>query len=70
MEHLARAMAAGTGQRKSTGVLFIDLDRLSRVNDELGRAAGDEIIRMAARRLDETVRPGDTVGRSRVTSSS
>ena len=63
MEHLARAMAAGTRQRRSTGVLFIDLDRLSRVNDEHGRAAGDEIIRMAARRLDETVRPGDTVGR-------
>ena len=63
MEHLGRAMAAGTRERTYTGVLFIDLDRLTLVNESLGRAAGDEIIRMAARRLDETVRPGDTVGR-------
>ncbi len=63
MEQLAHALAASRRQGRSTGVLFIDLDRLKSVNDAFGRTVGDEVIRTAARRLDQTVRPGDTVGR-------
>ena len=63
MEQLAHALAASRRQGRSTGVLFIDLDRLKAVNDSFGRPVGDEVIRTAARRLDQTVRPGDTVGR-------
>ena len=63
MEQLAHALAASRRQGRSTGVLFIDLDRLKAVNDSFGHAVGDEVIRTAARRLDQTVRPGDTVGR-------
>ncbi len=56
---LARASRAGAG----VGVVVIDLDGFKDVNDSLGHAAGDEVIVVAAGRLQNAVRQGDTVAR-------
>lgn len=58
-------MAINTAKRRNekVGILFIDLDRFKNINDSLGHAAGDQILRQTAARLTAAVRNDDTVAR-------
>ena len=50
-------------QARRTGVIFLDLDRFTAVNDSVGHGAGDLVLAQAARRLRAVVPVHDTVAR-------
>jgi diguanylate cyclase (GGDEF)-like protein len=62
-DRLQAALATEERRSGTLAVLFIDLDDFKDVNDSLGHGAGDELLRVTAHRLDQTIRPGDLVAR-------
>jgi diguanylate cyclase (GGDEF)-like protein len=59
LETVERRLAAGA----SMAVLVVDLDRFKEINDSLGHAAGDELLRQVGPRLSARLRPGDLLFR-------
>jgi diguanylate cyclase (GGDEF)-like protein len=62
LEEMAR-MEAGLQRGEMAAVLYIDLDHFKAVNDTLGHAVGDEVIKQAAVRLWGTTRESDLLAR-------
>ncbi|MCW4386483.1 diguanylate cyclase [Salinibacterium sp. SYSU T00001] len=63
LERLEQMMAAADRHERDVAVLFLDLDGFKAINDSLGHAAGDDVLRQTAERLRGAVRNGDVVAR-------
>ncbi len=62
-DRLEYALRLAGRNRQSTAVLWLDLDGFKAVNDTLGHAAGDDLLRQVAQRLQASLRESDTAAR-------
>jgi diguanylate cyclase (GGDEF)-like protein len=58
-----RAIAQSRRLDEPVALLFVDLDGFKAVNDDFGHVVGDELLKVAARRMSECLRAGDVVAR-------
>lgn len=63
MDRMDHALTAAERTGSHGAVLFLDLDNFKTLNDTLGHDVGDRLLRLTARRLNESVRRSDTVAR-------
>src|SRR5712691_4227920 len=62
-DRLRQTLALAKRNSWTVGVMLADLDRFKTVNDTLGHAVGDKLLRQVAERLSKAVRSSDTVAR-------
>lgn len=62
-DRIAQALARSERSSDSVALLYMDLDHFKEVNDLHGHAAGDQLLRLVAGRLESSVRKVDTVAR-------
>lgn len=62
-QHLEAGLERARRSAKPLALLFIDLDRFKQVNDTLGHAAGDDVLKEVAARLRAVLRRADVVAR-------
>ncbi len=62
-DRIAQGIAQASRQGYFLALVFIDLDNFKYINDSLGHAAGDELLKVIATRLTGCLRSADTVAR-------
>ena len=62
-DRLSLGIESARRQGKQLAVMFMDVDRFKHINDSLGHAVGDQLLRSVAKRLTAIVRSSDTVCR-------
>ncbi len=62
-DRLDQAILHAQRRERSVAVAFIDLDGFKLVNDGLGHNAGDELLKVVGKRMQECLRREDTLGR-------
>lgn len=63
LDRMESALSLARRHGTLLAVLFLDLDHFKLINDHLGHAVGDDVLRHVARRLQSVVRDSDTVSR-------
>jgi diguanylate cyclase (GGDEF)-like protein/PAS domain S-box-containing protein len=63
MDRLDVMLASARRRATPIGILFIDLDNFKTVNDSLGHAAGDQLLKIVAARIQASLREVDVVSR-------
>jgi diguanylate cyclase (GGDEF)-like protein/PAS domain S-box-containing protein len=63
LDRLKQARAASVRNETRGALLLIDLDNFKTINDTLGHNVGDQLLKLAAQRLKQCVRTGDTAAR-------
>ena len=62
-DRVRQALASARRDHVPAAVMIMDLDRFKEVNDTLGHASGDELLKQVGLRLSESLRESDTVAR-------
>lgn len=62
-DRIETALAHARRQQSILALLFLDLDRFKVINDSLGHAVGDQLLRVVSRRIKKCLRTEDTVAR-------
>ncbi len=63
------ALCEARRHERTLGLLYIDLNGFKRINDSLGHAVGDRVLREVARRITQAIRGSDAIFRSPPTTS-
>jgi diguanylate cyclase (GGDEF)-like protein len=63
LSELARELARSEREARPLGVVIVDLDHFKHINDTYGHLAGDAVLREAARRMQNSIRQYDCIGR-------
>ncbi len=62
-DRLEHAITGNNRKGLLVGLLLLDIDRFKLINDSLGHEIGDHLVRAVAQRLQQNIRPTDTLAR-------